>query len=136
MSVAIEYWRKKKNVVGVLNIDSVGWGPTKAKRKVGLQTVGVYEPLVELLRTLTDKYLSIPWKDNDMCPHCTSDFASWTELGYPACHTSEVELNPYLHTLNDTMGNINFNYVKEFAKLALAFGIEYGEPYVGDDDDR
>lgn len=46
------------------------------------------------------------------------------ESAYIKGHPSN---NPFIHTENDTIENVDFDYMMEFAKLALAFVVELGE---------
>lgn len=37
-----------------------------------------------------------------------------------------VMIGPYIHSTNDDISHINFDHMKQFAKLALGFAVELG----------
>lgn len=50
------------------------------------------------------------------------------ESAYIKGDPSHPNSNPFTHSANDTIeNNIDFDYMMEFAKLALAFVLELGE---------
>jgi hypothetical protein len=52
-------------------------------------------------------------------------------VGYPDVCTAEAgpngEVNPYMHTDQDTVDKLDMSYSLEFAKLALSFAIELSQ---------
>jgi leucyl aminopeptidase len=56
-----------------------------------------------------------------------SDHASWTKAGYPSEFPFETEfsnINPNIHSPQDTLDKISTEHAREFAKVALAFLVE------------
>jgi hypothetical protein len=42
------------------------------------------------------------------------------------CCFESVMIGPYIHSVNDDITHINFDHMKQFAKLALGFAVELG----------
>jgi len=125
-AIAQEYQSTNVNVVAMLNMDVVGYYAN------GINDVGVYTDngnaeLAQLLRILTDEYLTFGRRDNT-CGYGCSDHASWTRAGFPAIMASEFIPHPQMHTIQDTIQNVNFTQVNEFIKLAIGFVIKMAEP--------
>lgn len=128
--ISENYIRSNINVVGLLNLDVVGYAPPNKPdlRKLGINHRNTHHALNQFLYKLAEKFVDIPTVHNDVCFYCSSDHFTWIRATYPAAFVHEVMITPFLHTGLDTIDTVNFQYVKEFAKLALAFIVEYGEP--------
>lgn len=128
MIIASNYNELKKNVVGMLCFDVVGHAPTpESMKQLAIQQLDTNPHLNHFLKMLTEKYLAITWEEKSICKVCYSDYASWTYHGYPSAFPFESHMTPYLHTDKDTIDTVNFDYLPEFVKLAVAFIVEYGE---------
>lgn len=57
------------------------------------------------------------------------DHASFHAYGFPATFPREPVSNPNMHTVNDVFARIDGDQIKEFAKLAVAYMVEMGEPF-------
>jgi len=53
-----------------------------------------------------------------------SDHISWNNAGYAACGWKEFYWSPQYHQPSDKTNVINYDLVKEFAKVGVAFLIE------------
>lgn len=68
------------------------------------------------------------------CGYACSDHATWTQQGYKAAAPCEGQLDwdwhidPYIHTPNDKMDVLSLDHMTDYAKLAVAFVAEAGEP--------
>ncbi|ETV71239.1 hypothetical protein H257_13379 [Aphanomyces astaci] len=85
-----------------------------------------YVPLVDFLKKLVTKYLTIGYADR-IFGYGASDHASWFRAGYPSSFPFEAargNSNPYIHTSNDTLANINWVHVADFTKFSIAYVVE------------
>ncbi|KAJ9076359.1 hypothetical protein DSO57_1027069 [Entomophthora muscae] len=102
-------------------------GHLSDKRQIAFVNDNVNPELTAFLRKAVDKYLSVNHTEYT-CNYECSDHAAWTEYGYPAAFPFEDKINPNIHKVNDTIDFVNFENVKEFAKLAIAYLVEIAEP--------
>lgn len=128
--ISTNYITQNINAVGILNLDVVGYAPPNKPglRKMGINHINTHHTLNRFLYKLAEKFVDIPAVHNDVCDYCNSDHFTWTLNTYPAAFVHEIMITPYLHTGFDTVDTVNFEYAKEFSKLAVAFAVEYGEP--------
>ncbi|CAL8142578.1 unnamed protein product [Orchesella dallaii] len=125
-AIAQDYRRNNVDVVGMLNLDVVGYYVN------GMDDIGVYTDngnaqMAQLLRILTDEYLEFGRRDLT-CGYGCSDHASFTNAGFPAVMGGEVVDHPGMHTVDDTIENMSFRQVNEFVKLAVGYTVEMAEP--------
>ncbi|KAI9327293.1 hypothetical protein BDR26DRAFT_909595 [Obelidium mucronatum] len=108
--VAAEYKRDGKQVAGMYQVDMTGYVP-KGKT-----------PQVAIITDFTDPDLS------DFARKLVSaDHASWTKAGYSSIFTFEGEFkdhSPFIHTVEDTVENIDFGHVVHFVRVVLGFVVE------------
>lgn len=120
----------------------------------GIVTDYVNESLTQFVRELAQEYTNLPVKNTKcgygcrcapptpcfnsylhfITPTCdnneqrrNSDHASWTKAGYPSAFPFETEfsnINPNIHSPQDTLDKISTEHAREFAKVALAFLVE------------
>jgi leucyl aminopeptidase len=121
--IAVNYKRQKKDVVGMLQLDMIGYLANKDAPHIGLE-IGrhVNSDINGLLHKLITEYAEAPLQDKST--NGGSDHASWAKVGYPAAYLQEAETNPNYHTDQDTIDTIDFDYLSKFVKLALAFATE------------
>jgi leucyl aminopeptidase len=124
--IAESYSDQGIEVITMINFDVVGYNP-KGTGSIGFLTDYTNSALNAFLRTLVDEYLVYSWQ-NHVCGYGCSDHASFTSYGFPAASPSEIDLSPFMHTVQDTIDTVDFNQVAEFVKLAVATAIEIGEP--------
>jgi leucyl aminopeptidase len=125
-AVAVDYKSKNVNVVGMLNLDVVGYYVS------GIDEIAVYtdyanQQLVQLVRILTDGYLDFGRRSRT-CGYGCSDHASWNRNGFPAVFVAEAIDSPYMHRLGDTIDTVNWRQLNEFVKLTVGFAVEMAEP--------
>jgi hypothetical protein len=90
--------------------------------------------MIQFLRDIFDTYLAPTGltRSDTSCGYACSDHASWTRSGFPAAMYSETsmgQINPNLHTANDTLAASGgtANHSVHFAKLGTAFIYEAGK---------
>ncbi|CAL8091777.1 unnamed protein product [Orchesella dallaii] len=129
--VVKDYLSKKATIIGMLNLDRIGYG----------NAIGVYgkessfgnksEILGTFVKILIEEYVGKKWGDLNIKANdkeiSNSDQYSWEFEYYPAVSLMEIELNPHIHTEQDTIDHVNFELVKDFTKVAIAFMVELGE---------
>jgi leucyl aminopeptidase len=122
--IAESYYDEGVEVVAMINFDTVGYNP-KGTTSIGFLTDNTNTVLTAFLRTIVDEYLVFSWRNKE-CGYGCSDHASFTNYGFPATCSSEIDLSPFMHTVQDTIDTVDFNQVAEFVKLAVASAIEIG----------
>jgi len=93
---------------------------------VGIVTDYTNSDLNRFTRELVDAYSNIPWV-NTQCGYGCSDHASWTYAGYRASFPFESQFsqsNPYIHTAQDTLANVDWQHAVNFSYLGLGYLIE------------
>ncbi|ODM92511.1 putative leucine aminopeptidase 1 [Orchesella cincta] len=125
-AIAQAYRRDNVNIIGMLNLDVVGYYVN------GVDDIGIYTDngnaqMAQFLRILTDEYLEFGRRDLT-CGYGCSDHASFTNAGFPAVMAGEAVDHPGMHTVTDVLENMSIRQVNEFVKLSVGLTIEMGEP--------
>jgi hypothetical protein len=130
-----------ENVVGVYNLDMIGWD-SDASPTVRLHTdlagaVG-YEAQVSLAERFQEVAALygfgsalLPVIDSDGLAN--SDHASFRSAGFSALGVSEDnrdDFNPNYHTANDTLASLNLAYLTNIAKVSVAAAAHLAVRYV------
>jgi len=112
----------------MLQLDMDGHNPRNALvDTIGVVTGQTSDDLNVFLRKLITAYCSTKQRNRGVAG--TSDHFSWILRGYKAVFPFEATQNPHIHTHDDTIDKLDFNYSKEFVKLAIGFLIEMsGDP--------
>ncbi|KAF9209815.1 Leucine aminopeptidase 1 [Haplosporangium sp. Z 27] len=127
-AVAKEYAEKGVEVLAMIQNDMTGYAGTKFAESYGVIIDHVDPDLTELLKVYAREYGDIAVRET-RCGYACSDHASWGKYGYRSAIATEgdfSDISPYIHTQNDDVSHINFNHMKEFAKLTLGFAVELG----------
>jgi len=127
-AIARDYQLKGVKVFGMLQLDMTGYTPAGRTPVVGLINDFVNATLTRFVSTLINEYANIGWVDS-RCGYGCSDHASWTRFGYPSAFPFETpfnQLNPHIHTAQDTLDKLSMEHAIEFAKVALSFVVELG----------
>jgi leucyl aminopeptidase len=127
-AIAADYTSQGKEVVGMANFDMTGYAPASEKR-IAVITDYTDATVNAFIRLLVTAYNTVAWV-NDTCGYACSDHASWYRAGFKASFPHEASSSPYIHTSSDTLSNMNYARVLEYARLAAGFAIELGEPGV------
>ncbi|KAI9292222.1 Zn-dependent exopeptidase [Neoconidiobolus thromboides FSU 785] len=122
--IAQSYSSQKKNVIAMTQFDMVGY--LSAQKQIAFVTDYTNAELTNLLRKAVTEYCSYT-STNTQCGYACSDHASWNKYGFKSAFPFEDEESPYIHTTQDTLATVNFNHIKEFVKLAIAFLVEVAE---------
>ncbi|ODM93463.1 Leucine aminopeptidase 1 [Orchesella cincta] len=142
--VVRKYKEKKKKVKAVLTLDMIGYRRTFPS-SIPIGVVGgdkeVTPGLTAFVKILKEEYLlkENEMKEVDCSVGCFSDNYSWHRAGYPVAFLRAFEKKYDGHSQMDFIQGVygrenqdlNFDQVHEYAKLALAFVIELGEPCDG-----
>lgn len=120
-------------VKAMLNLDMVGYsgGHEAGSPKIAVLTDQfVDKKLTGFVRRLITKYTDATPVDVH-CGYACSDHASAHKYGFPSAMIGEssymnamggvVNSYPHIHTANDTIDQIDFSYMMEFARLTAAF---------------
>ncbi|CAG8528153.1 9523_t:CDS:2 [Ambispora gerdemannii] len=124
-AIAQEYAKEKKDVIAMLQNDMTGYVGKKPET-FGIVTDYVNSDLTIFIKSLIEEYAAIPYTDTK-CGYACSDHASWGKAGYPSAFAIESEFsnsNPYIHSTNDVLENLDFNHMLEFSKLSVSLAVE------------
>lgn len=113
-----------ENIAGVLNLDMIAWNTPNSARDIDIHaTSSIPATLVQaqLFVDVIDAYnLNLIPQIN---PNGTgaSDHASFWQYGYPAILGIEDfgDFNPYYHTTNDLLNNMDLDYFTEFVRASV-----------------
>lgn len=67
-----------------------------------------------------------------------SDHASWSRYGFRSAIATEgdfSDISPWIHGSDDDVSHVDFDHMKQFAKLSLGFAIELGH-FSGKEQDK
>jgi leucyl aminopeptidase len=120
-AIAQNYKSQRKRVYAMMQLDMTGYHPRKTQ--IALIRQSSSSSLNAYVKMLASEYTKAQAIEKNLFGG-TSDHASWNRAGYPACFPFEVDSNPYIHTARDTIDRLDFNFGKEYVKLAIAFAIE------------
>ncbi|CAI5757872.1 unnamed protein product [Candida verbasci] len=126
------YKSKDKKVVAMLQQDMTGY--TKDTIEAGIEVHialiqdFVSQPLNSFLKMLFDTYSDIPYHLMS-CGYACSDHASARRNGYPSSFMMEAVPNSnakadWGHSENDVIDQLDFNHMKDHAKLTIAYAYE------------
>ncbi|MEI7937159.1 MAG: M28 family metallopeptidase, partial [Verrucomicrobiota bacterium] len=118
------------NIVAVFNMDMLAWdhsgGPALRLHTRTTGNPGYSNDL--FIASVFTNVVSAYGLSNSLSPIITpnadgaSDHASFWNKGYPALYAEEDypdDFNPYYHSVNDTLANVNLDYFTAFTRAAL-----------------
>ena len=118
------------NIVAVFNMDMLAWdhsgGPALRLHTRTTGNPGYSNDL--FIASVFTNVVSAYGLSNSLSPILTpnadgaSDHASFWNKGYPALYAEEDypdDFNPYYHSVNDTLANVNLDYFTAFTRAAL-----------------
>ncbi|RLO12941.1 hypothetical protein DYB28_002894, partial [Aphanomyces astaci] len=120
------YAAQQTDIYAQVQQDMIGYYKPGSTPVVAFASDFSYIPLVDFLKKLVTKYLTIGYVDRTF-GYGASDHASWFRAGYPSSFPFEAARgngNPYIHTSNDTLANINWVHVADFTKFSIAYVVE------------
>jgi len=121
--VVKDFQNKGIEVAGVLQFDMVGYDSSSDTKDIYLITDYTDDSLNETLRNVIETYTEATI-GTTRCGYACSDHASWTRAGFPAVFPFEASfnnMNPRIHTSNDTMKYLSSQHSYRFVQVALAF---------------
>jgi len=122
--IVARFVEEKRVVRGMMQMDMTGYIGS-AKPSIAVVTDYTSKELTAFLRLLVDAYSNLPWEDTT-CGYGCSDHASWYKAGYAACFPFESKSlgNPNIHSVNDTIAQLNPAHMMEFVQIGLGYVIE------------
>jgi len=120
--IAQDFKRQNKKVYAVLNHDMVGYHRPNTPLQAYMVIPSTNSALNTFTKALIAEYSGIPVTNYNN--GYGSDHASWNSAGYPASCWKEFYWSPQYHQSTDKVEHISFPLVAEFAKIAVAFGVE------------
>jgi uncharacterized membrane protein len=113
-----------ENILGYLNLDMIAWNTPGSLPGIDLHAKSTMPETLVLAQLFADV---VEAYDINLIPEIVSngtgasDHASFWNYGYTAILGIEDfgDFNPYYHTVNDTLANLDMDYYTEFVKAAL-----------------
>ena len=133
--IAAAYKARGEQVLAALQLDMTNYhGSTE---DIVFMTDYIDSSFALYMKQLLDTYQPQIVYGDDSCGYACSDHASWYDQGYPTTMPFESNLNDYnpnIHSRHDTLANSDSEAENSvpFARLALSFAIEMGNPDAGD----
>ncbi|KAG0264632.1 Leucine aminopeptidase 1 [Linnemannia exigua] len=126
--VAESYEKKGVEVIAMIQNDMTGYVGTKFAESYGVITDYVDPELTELIKVYAREYGDIAVRETK-CGYGCSDHASWDKYGYRSAIATEADfsdISPWIHGSEDDVTHVDFDHMKQFAKLSLGFAVELG----------
>lgn len=125
--ISKQYSTSNVNVYAMLQMEMAGYAKSE---HVTILTDASKEQ-AEYLSLLAGAYLGKQSFRFGKCEYGCSDHASFFAAGYRAACIAEAgpfdkDLNPHIHSSQDTIDKLDMKFLSKFAKLGLAFVIELG----------
>jgi leucyl aminopeptidase len=120
--IARDWKARGVKVFGHVNFDMVGNHPAGQPLAGRRLTINTTPKITEYIFTLSKEYTKMnidAWAFNG-----GSDHIPWTRSGYESTCLSEKVFSPHYHSARDVIGNVNFDLITEFARLATAWLVE------------
>ncbi|HET6446487.1 MAG TPA: M28 family peptidase [candidate division Zixibacteria bacterium] len=121
---ALRSSQNSENILGVLNLDMIGWNTPGSTPYIDLESASSVPgsvAIAQLFADVVDAY-SI-----DLIPQisttgtCCSDHVSFLNRGYPAILAIEdfSDFNPYYHSTNDLLSNLDIEYFTDLVRASV-----------------
>jgi len=123
-AIVSDYTRNNVAVRSMLQIDMDGYN--RNENRIAIITDYTSSTLNAFVRKLVSAYATIPSIDS-RCGYGCSDHASWNSVGIPASFPFEQQfnnINPEIHTADDTTAYISYDHIREFTRVGLGYVIE------------
>ena len=118
----VEAYNNGDNIVGVLNVDMIGYAETVNDGKnIKIYANSASQWLFDYTEDISDQYTT--YIDLNLIHSGTSsgsDHYYFWQYGYDALFYHEYHFNPYYHSSQDTIANMNVTYNTKCAKLIIA----------------
>ncbi|MCP4538247.1 MAG: M28 family peptidase [Chloroflexi bacterium] len=133
-------YNASENIVGVLNLDMIAWNTLGSNPDMDIHAKSSIPGALDLANLFVDVVNAY---DLDLIPRIVSngastrsDHASFWDYGYTAIFGIEDDyitgdFNPYYHTVNDLLANLNLDYYTDFVKASVGTFAYMGSPLKG-----
>ncbi|HRQ38077.1 MAG TPA: M28 family peptidase [Chloroflexota bacterium] len=113
-----------EDIAGVLNLDMIAWNTPNSARDIDIHATSSIPATLAQAQLFVDV---IDAYDLNLIPQINpngtgaSDHASFWQYGYPAILGIEdfSDFNPYYHTTNDLLANLDLDYFTEFVRASV-----------------
>jgi hypothetical protein len=123
-----EAYRNNDNIVATLNLDMIGYAENKEQAgKVRVFDIPTSSWITNFTHIIAERYHEYIGLEVVPSGYQDSDNTRFWEFNYDAIYYEEYQFNPYYHTSEDTIENININYATRVSKLAMATLAELGQ---------
>jgi leucyl aminopeptidase len=126
--IAEFYADQEYDVVGVQQFDMTFY--PSSNPEISIIDDHTSDAMNKFTEKLLDTYVHAPWREEG-CGYACSDHASWTDAGFASSFPFEVSMshdNPKIHSTGDVLSILTPSHGMHFAKLAVAFAVELGNP--------
>jgi hypothetical protein len=116
-----EAYRNNDNIIATLNLDMIGYAENKEQAgKIRVFDIPTSSWITNFTHIIAERYYEYIGLEVVPSGYQDSDNTRFWEFNYDAIYYEEYQFNPYYHTSEDTIENINTNYATRVSKLAMA----------------
>ncbi len=119
------------NVLGVLALDKIGYAESKQQGSIIRHHADPSSNwMVDLSEDISNKFKDeIGLKIQRLSFDSSSDHKSFVDEGFSGSNLVEYDLNPYYHTSEDLLKNMNITYLKKVCQLSICIITTIAEGY-------
>lgn len=109
------------SILGVINLDMIGWDSDGDARTTLQYNLPIAEPLIEAMRTVNDSFSLGLDMVPEVKPTTPSDSYSFAQSGYPAFLFIEdfADFTPHYHKATDLPGTLNVPFFTAMTRAAV-----------------
>jgi len=122
---ATELSANNENVICYINNDMIAYEPDSANWKIILSNYDNSEPITLLAKQVCQQFTSLTTVDENN--NEWADSHSFWEVNIPTIFLLEYNFNPFYHSANDLLTNLNLAYCREISKVTLGILIKGNE---------
>lgn len=107
----------ERDIVMVINNDMIGWddGTWTVQLINHISTTGLTDLAIEIITNFT----TLNYQSNEPIEDVSADLQPFMDAGYQGIYFMEMHINPDYHTINDSISNLNFEYLAEVTGVSL-----------------
>ena len=118
---AKKVYEQNENLIGLINLDGVGYAKTRSDGFFIRELADDDSSwIVDVSKKISQTYFNqIQLNIVHLPDEPISDHASFRKYGYHTCYFFENTTNPFYHTSDDTLANVNISYLTKVCKLTI-----------------
>jgi hypothetical protein len=119
------------NIIGVLALDKIGYAETKEQGSIIRHHADPSSNwMVDISENISNEFKDeIGLEIQRLSFDSSSDHKSFVDEGFSGSNFVEYDLNPYYHTSEDLLKNMNISYLKKVCQLSICIITSIAEGY-------